>query len=131
MIESLSVIAVPDGDAAALSACCIADHAGNVWGQSAQFPGFNADEARAVMALFADPIERASEGITIGGSRYVFLNGGDDYGVVRGKRGAQHGVVIKKTKTAFVIGIHGDNLETRQVSAHVEQFGDYLASQGM
>ena len=37
-------------------------------------------------------------------SRYVFLNGGDDYGVVRGKRGAQHGVVIKKTKTAFVIG---------------------------
>ena len=51
--------------------------------------------------------------------------------LVRGKRGAQHGVVIKKTKTAFVIGIHGDNLETRQVSAHVEQFGDYLASQGM
>ena len=34
-------------------------------------------------------------------------------------------------RTAEVIGIHGDNLETRQVSAHVEQFGDYLASQGM
>ena len=82
MIESLSVIAVPDGDAAALSACCIADHAGNVWGQSAQFPGFNADEARALMALFADPIERASEGITIGGSRYVFLNGGDDLSLI-------------------------------------------------
>lgn len=83
------------------------------------------------MALFANPIDRASEGIVIGGSRYVFLNGGDEDGVVRGKRGSEHGVVVVKTKTAFVIGIHGDNLETRQVSAHVEQFGDYLSSQGM
>ena len=132
MIESLSVVAAPDGTAAgALSACCIADHAGNVWGQSEHFPGFNAEEAEGLMALFADPIERASAGIVIGGSRYVFLNGGDEYGVVRGKRGAEHGVVVKKTKTAFVIGIHGNNLETRQVSAHVEQFGDYLAGQGM
>lgn len=132
MIESLSVVAAPDGTAAgALSASAISDHAGNIWGQSEHFPGFNAEEAKNLMALFADPIERASEGIIVGGSRYVFLNGGDDAGVVRGKRGSTHGIVVKKTKTAFVIGIHGDNLETRQVSAHVEQFGDYLASQGM
>lgn len=32
MIELLSVIVVFDGDVAALSACCIADYAGNVWG---------------------------------------------------------------------------------------------------
>ncbi len=132
MIESLSVVAAPDGTAAgALSASAISDHAGNIWGQSEHFPGFNAEEAKNLMALFADPIERASEGIIVGGSRYVFLNGGDDAGVVRGKRGSTHGIVVKKTKTALVIGIHGDNLETRQVSAHVEQFGDYLASQGM
>ena len=125
-------VAAPDGTAAgALSASAISDHAGNIWGQSEHFPGFNAEEAKNLMALFADPIERASEGIIVGGSRYVFLNGGDDAGVVRGKRGSTHGIVVKKTKTALVIGIHGDNLETRQVSAHVEQFGDYLTSQGM
>ena len=63
MIESLSVVAAPDGTAAgALSASAISDHAGNIWGQSEHFPGFNAEEAKNLMALFADPIERASEG---------------------------------------------------------------------
>jgi len=132
MIDSLSVVTAADGSAAgALSACAIGDQVGNLWGQSEHFPGFNAEEASALQALFADPGAKASEGIVVGGTRYVFLNGGDDDGVVRGKKGAQHGIVVKKTKTAFVIAIHGDNLETRQVSAHVEQFGDYLASQGM
>ena len=132
MIESLSTVRASDAESSgALSACAIADHAGNIWGQSEHFPGFNADEAAKLNELFADPIARASEGIVVGGTRYVFLSGGDDYGVVRGKKGADYGVVVKKTKTAFVIGIHGNNLETRQVSAHVEQFGDYLAGQGM
>lgn len=40
------------------------------------------------MVLFVDFIECVSEGIIIGGLCYVFFNGGDDYGVVRGKRGA-------------------------------------------
>ena len=132
MIESLSTVRASDAESSgALSACAIADNAGNIWGQSEHFPGFNADEAAKLNELFADPIARASEGIVVGGTRYVFLSGGDDYGVVRGKKGADYGVVVKKTKTAFVIGIHGNNLETRQVSAHVEQFGDYLAGQGM
>ena len=36
MIESLSVIAVPDGDAAALSACCIAGPRGETSGDRAR-----------------------------------------------------------------------------------------------
>jgi len=132
MIDSLRAVSAGEGEASgALAACAITDHVGNIWGQSELFPGFNAEEAANVRALFADPVGRASEGVVVGGTRYVFLSGGDDFGVVRGKRGSEYGVVIKKTKTAFVIGIHGNNLETRQVSAHVEQFGDYLAQQGL
>lgn len=64
--------------------------------------------------------------------QYVYLNGSDeDGGVVRGKRGTEYGLVVKKCKTCFVIGIHGNNLETRQCSAHVEGFGEYLVGQGM
>ena len=61
----------------------------------------------------------------------VFLNGGDDYGVVRGKRGAQHGVVIKKTKTAFVIGITAITWRRDKSARTSSSSGDYLASQGM
>ena len=65
-------------------------------------------------------------------TQYVYLNGSDeDGGVVRGKRGTEYGLVVKKCKTCFVIGIHGNNLETRQCSAHVEGFGEYLIGQGM
>lgn len=64
--------------------------------------------------------------------QYVYLNGSDeDGGVVRGKRGTEYGLVVKKCKTCFVIGIHGNNLETRQCSTHVEGFGEYLVGQGM
>ena len=49
-------------------------------------------------------------------TQYVYLNGSDeDGGVVRGKRGTEYGLVVKKCKTCFVIGIHGNNLETRQM----------------
>ena len=65
-------------------------------------------------------------------TQYVYLNGSDeDGGVVRGKRGTEYGLVVKKCKTCFVIGIHGNNLETRHCSAHVEGFGEYLIGQGM
>ena len=87
MIESLSVVAAPDGTAAgALERVRHLGPPGTFWGQSEHFPGFNAEEAKNLMALFADPIERASEGIIVGGSRYVFLNGGDQAGRSREAR---------------------------------------------
>jgi hypothetical protein len=56
MIDSLSVVTAADGSAVgALSACAIGDQVGNLWGQSEHFPGFNAEEASALQALFADP----------------------------------------------------------------------------
>ncbi|CAL6337412.1 unnamed protein product [Bathycoccus prasinos] len=133
MIENLQTVALPDGtQLGMLSACAICDLQGNLWGQSEGFPGIATDEAQKLMELFADPFSHCANGIYIGGTKYVYLNGSDeDGGVVRGKRGTEYGLVVKKCKTCFVIGIHGNNLETRQCSAHVEGFGEYLVGQGM
>ena len=56
--------------------------------------------------------------------------GGDAGEVIRGKFG-QGGLTIKKTASAFVIGIYGEGVQPGDCNVIVENMGDYLASQGI
>ena len=70
MTASLAAVTAPDGSLAGqLSAACICDHTGNIWGQTDGFPGVLEGEADKIMALFADPGSNASNGIWLGGTK--------------------------------------------------------------
>ena len=55
---------------------------------------------------------------------------GDPGNVIRGKKGSA-GVTIKRTLTAMVVGIYGENLMPGQASVAVEDLGDYLKGQNI
>ena len=96
MIESLSVVAAPDGTAGALSASAISDHAGNIWGQSEHFPGFNAEEAKRIglVSEVCEDVEAramalammlaSKSPLAVRGTKRVLLRARDEPDVARG-----------------------------------------------
>merc|ERR1711878_114752 len=74
----------------------IAGHDGNIWAHSAGFP-VSVEELKTLLTRYANTDELAMNGVTVGGTKYMFLSATDR--VVRGKKGTS-GVHCIKTVQA-------------------------------
>lgn len=91
-----------------LTHSAICGHDGGIWAQSPEFPGVSDDEIAAIMKGFDDASILATNGLRVGGEKYMML-AGEPGEVLRGKKGPA-GVTIKKTNSAVVIGIYGEGV---------------------
>merc|ERR1712165_200350 len=84
----------------------IAGHDGNIWASSD---------------------ELAMKGVTVGGTKYMFLSATDR--VVRGKKGTS-GVHCIKTVQALIVCVYEDPVVPEQAATVTEKLGEYLISVG-
>ena len=69
-------------------------------------------------------------GVKLAGTKYMLI-AGEPGSVVRGKKGQEEGVTVKKTVSALVIGIYSKGVQPADCNVIVENMGDYLAGQGI
>merc|ERR1712156_1176477 len=81
----------------------IAGHDGNIWAHSAGFP-VSVEELKTLLGRYANTDELAMNGVTVGGTKYMFLSATDR--VVRGKKGTS-GVHCIKTVQALIVCVYG------------------------
>jgi len=103
---------------------------GGVWAQSSAFPGLSDEECSTILKGYDDISLLGEKGVTIGGCKYMLIASDVEEGVIRGKNGPS-GVVIKKTVSGLVIGMHGSEVSTAETSYVVEKLADYLKDQGI
>ncbi|XP_014369963.1 profilin [Papilio machaon] len=104
----------------------IAGHDGNVWAKSEGFD-ISKDEVAKIVAGFADESLLTGGGVTIAGTRYIYLSGTDR--IIRAKLG-KVGVHCMKTQQAVVISLYEDPIQPQQAASVVEKLGDYLLTCG-
>ena len=69
-------------------------------------------------------------GVKLGGTKYMLI-AGEPGSIVRGKKGQEDGVTVKKTMTALVIGIYSKGVQPADCDVIVENMGDCLAGQNI
>merc|ERR1711997_1871 len=104
----------------------IAGHDGNIWAHSAGFP-VSAEELKTLLTRYASTEELAMNGVTIAGTKYMFLSATDR--VVRGKKGTS-GVHCIKTVQALIVCVYEDPVVPEQAATVTEKLGEYLISVG-
>lgn len=109
-----------------ISKAAIAGLDGNVWAKSDNFEVTKDELSRIVQGF--DKIDLlTSGGVTLAGSRYIYLSGTDK--VIRAKLG-KTGVHCVKTNQAVVVSLYEDPVQPQQAASVVEKLGDYLVSCG-
>ncbi|CAG9784321.1 unnamed protein product [Diatraea saccharalis] len=104
----------------------IAGHDGNVWAKSEGFE-ISKDEVAKIVAGFENESLLTSGGVTIAGTRYIYLSGTDR--IIRAKLG-KVGVHCMKTQQAVVISLYEEPIQPQQAASVVEKLGDYLITCG-
>ncbi|CAH2104499.1 unnamed protein product [Euphydryas editha] len=104
----------------------IAGHDGNVWAKSEGFD-ISKDEVGKIVAGFENESLLTSGGVTIAGTRYIYLSGTDR--IIRAKLG-KVGVHCMKTQQAVVISLYEEPIQPQQAASVVEKLGDYLITCG-
>ncbi|KAG6459780.1 profilin [Manduca sexta] len=104
----------------------IAGHDGNVWAKSEGFE-ISKDEVAKIVAGFDNESLLTSGGVTIAGTRYIYLSGTDR--IIRAKLG-KVGVHCMKTQQAVVISLYEEPIQPQQAASVVEKLGDYLITCG-
>jgi len=110
--------------AAKLAAVCGVE--GGVWSKS---NGLNVtdSEIRTLLSGFSNPVTFQSNGVVVGGSKYMYLQSDDNQ--IQGKMGAS-GVSIAKAGKCIIIGVYGDGMQPGNCRTQVERIRDYLVSSG-
>ncbi|KAL3140583.1 Glutamate 5-kinase [Trebouxia sp. C0010 RCD-2024] len=107
---------------------------GGVWAQDANFPAITVEETLALVKGCNDTTGGygglGQTGLMLGGIKYMLI-AGEPGSVVRGKKGGEDGVTVKKTMTALVIGIYSKGVTPADCNVIVENMGDYLAGQNI
>jgi profilin len=112
-----------------LSAAAIIGLDGNVWAQSQNFPELSMPEIEKLNNGFEENSVLPQNGLFLGGHKYMVLQG-DPGIVVRGKKG-QGGTCVRKTNSAFIIGLYEEPCTPGECNIAVEKLGDYLFDQGI
>ncbi|KMZ71495.1 Profilin [Zostera marina] len=112
-----------------LTSSAIVGHDGSIWAQSEAFPQLNVEEVTDIVKEFNEPGKLASNGLFIGGVKYMVIQG-DPGVVIRGKKGSG-GICIKKTNQSLVIGIYNEPMLPGDCNITIENIGDYLIDQGL
>ncbi|CAG9566772.1 unnamed protein product [Danaus chrysippus] len=109
-----------------VSKAAIAGHDGNVWAKSEGFD-ISKDEVAKIVAGFENESLLTSGGVTIAGTRYIYLSGNER--IIRAKLG-KVGVHCMKTQQAVVISLYEEPIQPQQAASVVEKLGDYLVNCG-
>ena len=104
----------------------IAGHDGTIWAKSEGFDATREELAKLVQGFEKQDILQSS-GVTLAGSRYIYLSGTDR--VVRAKLG-KVGVHCMKTTQTVVVSLYQDPIQPQQAASVVEKLGDYLITCG-
>jgi len=102
---------------------------GSVWAQSADFPAISPDEIAKLNNGFEEGSVLPQHGLFLGGLKYLVVQG-DPGIVVRGKKGSG-GCCVRKTNSAFIIGIYNEPCTPGECNIAVERLGEYLYDQGL
>lgn len=104
----------------------ISGHDGTVWANS---EGFNVtkEELSRLIAGFENQNVLAASGVTLAGSRFIYLSGTDK--VIRAKLG-KVGAHCVKTQQAVVVSLYEDPIQPQQAASVVEKLGDHLVAHG-
>lgn len=110
-----------------LSSAAIVGLDGSVKAKSPDFPDLSQGEVETLVAAFDNDTLLDEKGFTVGGVKYVAIQG-DPGSVIRGRKGEGGGVVAKKAGDLIVIGLHGDGVRMPECTTVVEEVGDKLIS---
>lgn len=104
----------------------ICGHDGSIWAQSAGFSA-SAEELKELLSKYGDMNTLALTGVTIGGTRYMYLSSTDK--VIRAKKGTS-GLHTIKTTQALIVCLYEDPTVPEQCATVTEKLGEYLISVG-
>jgi len=104
----------------------ICGHDGNIWATSADFK-VTPEELKVVISKYGSTDQLAQSGITIAGTRYMYLSSTDR--VVRARKGTS-GVHAIKTQQTFIICVYEEPVVPEQAAIVTEKLGDYLIQVG-
>jgi len=104
----------------------ICGHDGNIWAQSANFK-VSPDELRALIGKFANTDQLAQTGVTVGGTKYMYLSSTDK--VIRAKKGTSGVHAIKTTQT-YIVCVYNEPIVPEQAASVTEKLGEYLIQVG-
>lgn len=116
------MVPLPNGKT--LTHAAIVGHDGGVWAKDDGFPDMSAAEVETIVKGFDDEQVLIDKGLMLGEEKYLLVRG-EPGAVIRGRKG-DFGVCIKKTATAFVVGIYGKGVQAGDCNMIVEGLGDYL-----
>jgi len=107
----------------------ICGHDGNIWAKSKDF-NVTHEELKAIISKFHDTMQLAATGVTIAGTKYIYLSGKSDdpLKVIRGKKD-QNGFVGVKTAQTYVCTVYLEPIQPQQAAVATEKLGEYLLSQ--
>jgi len=109
-----------------VSQAVICGHDGNAWATSAGF-GATAAELKAIASDFGKLDILPMKGVTVAGTRYMYLSGDDK--VLRCKKGTS-GIHVMKTVQAYIISVYHEPIVAEQCATVTEKLGEYLTSVG-
>lgn len=109
-----------------VSQAVICGHDGNAWATSAGFAASPA-ELKTIASDFGKTDVLPMKGVTIGGTRYMYLSGDDK--ILRGKKGTS-GVHVMKTVQAYIVSVYHEPIVAEQCATTTEKLGEYLISVG-
>ena len=93
----------------------ICGHDGNAWATSAGF-GATAAELKAIASDFGKLDILPMKGVTVAGTRYMYLSGDDK--VLRCKKGTS-GIHVMKTVQAYIISVYHEPIVAEQVRIYI------------
>ena len=110
----------------AVCSAVICGHDGNIWAASTGFQA-TAEELKKVIGNFENTEQLAMGGVTVAGTKYMFLSSNEK--VLRAKKGTG-GLHIMKTVQAVIVSCYAEPVTPEQCAVVTEKLGDYLISVG-
>merc|ERR1712203_84008 len=86
-----------------------------------------AAELKVILDRYSSTDQLAMNGVTVGGTKYMFLSANDR--VVRARKG-QSGVHCIKTVQALIVCVYEEPVVPEQAATVTEKLGEYLISVG-
>jgi profilin len=104
----------------------IAGHDGSIWAASEGFK-ISTEDIKKLLVNFENRDTLAQNGVTVAGTRYIYLSSTDR--VLRARKG-NSGVHVMKTVQAVIICQYEEPVVPEQCAAVTEKLGEYLITVG-
>ena len=100
---------------------------GTIWaGSSPLISSVNQAELKGLIGGFSDASAIRSEGLVIGGKKYILISQGEGRSLY-GRKGDE-GIIAVKTKQTVLVGLYSSGMPAGEAVKVVEGLADYLIS---